>query len=216
MSKRIGAGSGLRLPAAVLLLGLVCGCSEPAADPRADLEADLQGELDVEGYLFTLSEDEDRTTTALTNPAVRDLVTLDQEDAELPLRYTRIQDQGEQPPRTYRSAVLKDGPSLSLVVAEVGTNAVISTTTFPTAGPACFEETEFASLQACIARFNCVNKGALLCEANRTCEPQLAAVTCCLENDQIFSVHLIYPPTSIRCRFKDLVPELEGLVLSRG
>lgn len=215
MSKRIGGGSGLRLPAAVLLLGLVCACSEPAADPRTDLEASLEG-ADVEGYLFALSEDEARTTTSLTNPAVRDLVTLDREDADLPLRYTRIEDQGEEPPKTYRSAVVKDGPSLSLVVAEVGTDAVISTTEFPSAGPACFDETEFASLPACIARFNCLNKGALLCEANRTCEPQLAAVTCCLDNDQDFSVHLIYPPTSIRCQLKDLVLDLEGLVLSQG
>lgn len=215
MSKRIGAGFGLRLPAAVFLLGLVCAYNEPAADPRADLEAALEG-ADVEGYLFTLSEDATGTTTSLTNPAVRDLVTLDREDAELPLRYTRIQDRGEQPPKTYRSAVVKEGPSLSLVVAEVGTKAVISTTTFPTAGPACFDGREFASLEACLTRFDCVNQGRFQCEANRTCEPQPAALMCCLDNGEIYSVHLFYPPTSIRCRFGTLAPKLEGVVLSKG
>ena len=64
-----------------------------------------------------------------------------------------------------------------------------------------------------MADFNCENKGAFLCEANRTCQPQFAALTCCLTNGQAFSVHLVVPPTRLRCLIA--LPDLEGLVLSR-
>lgn len=215
MSERSRPGSGFCLPAAVLLLGLAGSCSQPATDPKADLAASLQG-ADVEGYHFALSEDEAQTTSSLTNGTVRGLITLGRDDADLPLRYTKIEDKQAKTAKTYRSQIVKKGPSLSLVVSEVGTDTVVETKAFPPAGPACQPEGQFDSLEACIARFNCTSKGALLCEANRTCEPQFAALTCCLKNGQIFSVHLIYPPTSIRCQLRELVPDLEGLVLSPG
>ena len=45
------------------------------ADPKADLMNSLKGE-NVEGYLFSFAEEDARTRSALTNKAVRNIITL--------------------------------------------------------------------------------------------------------------------------------------------
>ena len=198
-------------PIALLSFVLLCSCEKTApSDPRGELLGSLKG-ANVEGYLFELKEDEARTTSSLTNPAVRELVQLGQGDSETVVGYTRVEDNRTNAATTYRSEVVKKGESLALEVTDLATDRIVDQGTFPVPGPAC--EPQFETLAACVEQFNCDHKGALLCEANRTCKPQFAALTCCLTNGQIFSVHLVIPPTSRRCLI--VVPDLEGFVLTR-
>jgi hypothetical protein len=87
---------------------------------------------------------------------------------------------------------------------------------FPTPGPACGPPGPFDSVAACLQDFDCTRRGAIQCEANRTCEAQVAALTCCLKNGTILSIHLLIKPTKIQCLLNDLTPDLEGLVLSQN
>lgn len=209
------AARHLRRGVALLALVALCSCrgvtaQEPAQDPRADLIDSLKG-VDVEGYLFSLTESDAQTTASLTNRTANELVTLERGDTTLPLRYTRITE--TEAATTYRSELVKQGDSLTLAVTDLSTNKAIDEWRLPTPGPGC--EPKFESLQACIADFNCNQKGALLCEANRTCDPQFVGLTCCLTDGTAFSVHLVVNPDSPRCKFKDLIPDLEGLVLTQ-
>lgn len=205
---RPGAASYLLI--ALISLGLFCSCDTTTpSDPRAELLGSLKGE-NVDGYLFAFNEDEARTTSSLTNRAVRELVTLGEGDSDLVLGYTRVKDNKANTASTYKSEVTKKDSSLALVVTELETNKVVDRLALPAAGPNCQPPGQFESLSACVDAFECTS-GALLCEANRTCKPQFAALTCCLTNGQIFSVHLVIRPTRIRCLVT--VPDLEGLVL---
>jgi hypothetical protein len=200
-----------RLSVALIALVLVCSCDKSALeDPRGELLDSLEG-ANVEGYLFALKEDAARTTSSLTNRSVQDLVQLGERDTGTVLGYTRVKDNQTKAATTYRSEVVKKDSSLALVVTDLATDKVVDRREFPVPGPAC--EPLFDSLAACVEEFNCTHKGALLCEANRTCEPQFAALTCCLKNGDIFSVHLIIKPTRIRCQI--VVPDLEGFVLTQ-
>jgi hypothetical protein len=213
--KHIKPDSAFYVAVVLVSLSLLWSCAKTTVtDPKGELIGSLKG-AEVEGYFFAMSEDDAQTTSSLTNNVLNDLVTFGKEDANLVLRYTRVKDKKTNAISTYRSEVIKKDTSLTLVVTDLATDKVVEEKPFPAAGPACQPPGEFDSLTACINEFNCTNKGPLLCEANRTCDPQLVALTCCLKNGQIFSVHLIINPDSFRCRFRDLVPDLEGLVLSR-
>jgi hypothetical protein len=214
ITKRIRAASGLYLLMAVL--SLVCSCSRPASDPKGNLIGSLKG-ADVKGYVFALNEDEAQTTSSLTNNAVTRPITLGKGDADLILRYTRVEDIKTKTTNTYKSEVIKKGSSLALVVTEMGTDKVIDNKSFPAAGPTCQPPGTFDSLEACISQFNCADKGAIQCEANRTCKPQFAGATCCLKNGNIFAVDFIIKPNTIRCSILgSLTPDLEGLALSKN
>ena len=198
----------------LVFLSLLSSCAKTTiSDPKGDLVSSLKGH-EVEGYFFSLNEDDVQTTSSLTNNAVHDLITLGKGDASVALRYTRIKDKKTNAVNTYKAEVIKKDASLELVVTELGTNKVVEERAFPAAGPTCQPPGQFDSITACINEFNCASKGPLLCEANRTCDTQFAALTCCLTNGQIFSVHLIIRPDNFRCRFRDLIPDLEGMVLS--
>jgi hypothetical protein len=44
-------------------------------------------------------------------------------------------------------------------------------------------------------------------KANLSCQPQSAALTCCLTNGQAVSVHMIFPPTSFNCLVRAQIPD---------
>jgi hypothetical protein len=213
--KHIRTDIAVYVTVALVLLSLVWSCTKTTiSDPKGDLLSSLKGQ-EVEGYLFSLNEDNAQTTSSLTNNALDSPVTLGKGDSSLVLRYTRVQDKKTNAINTYKSEVIKKDTSLTLLVTELGTNKVVEEKPFPAPGPTCQPPGQFDSLTDCINEFNCANKGPLLCEANRTCDPQFAALTCCLKNGQIFSVHLIIRPDRLICTLRDLVPDLEGLVLTQ-
>ena len=207
------------LTMALLFLGLVCSCKTTTPpNPREELVTSLKG-ANVESYDFATNEDDTQAVASLTNSAVRNLIRLDSGATNLVLRYTRVKDKKTNSTRTYKTEVTKTGTTLTLLVTDFATGEVVSKDTFPAAEIHNTDTTTpgptFDSLEDCIKDFNCKNRGALECEANRTCQDQFAALTCCLKNGQCFSVHLIIRPTSLRCRLRDWIPNLEGLVLTR-
>lgn len=199
------------------LLALLASCQGTTADPRTELARSLKG-ADVEGYAFAMKEDDAFVVATLTNPQARTVLKLG-EAQRIPLQYTRVLDRKTKSTTLYRTDVVRDKSSLALLVTDFATGAVVSRRGFPapqddgTPPPA--TTTGYDSLEQCIADFNCEHGGQLQCQANRTCQDQLAALTCCLKSGDCYSVHLVIKPTSPRCMLKDLVPPIEGVVLER-
>jgi hypothetical protein len=221
--------SAFCLAIALLSLSLVWSCqpappdsgnatpgSTPGAktsDPREELVRSLKG-ANVDGFLFATEEQDNQVVTSLTNSAVRNLITLDKGATNLVLRYTSVKDKKANSTQTTKTEVVKTGNALALQVTDIATGQVVSKDAFPPPGSHVPTGPTFDTLEACIQDFNCTRRGALQCEADRTCKNQFAALTCCLKNGQCFSVHLIIRPTRLRCLVATF-PDLEGLVLSQ-
>jgi hypothetical protein len=204
---------------ALLSLGLLFACKPVKTDPREDLISSLKG-ANVEGFNFSTEENETQAISSLTNSAVRQLVTLDGGTTSLVLRYTSVRDRKTNITKTSKTEVAKSGKELTLQVTDIASGEVIFKQIFPvpephqptgaTSGPPTFD-----TLEACINDFNCTRRGPLECEANRTCQDQYAALTCCLQNGQCFSVHLIIKPTTFKCKLPPVIPDFEGVVFSQ-
>ncbi|HEV7508127.1 MAG TPA: hypothetical protein VGS07_24810 [Thermoanaerobaculia bacterium] len=215
MTRQTRPSALLYLPVALLFLGFLFFLSGPAAadDPKADLITLLRG-ADVDGYTFSMNEDDAVTSSSLTGKGLYDVFTLGKGDADVILRYTSIQDKKTLKTSVYKSEVIKKGTAVNLVITDVAANKVVSNKVFPTPGLSCFPAGQFASLNACIERFRCLYGGNLTCNANLSCDPQFAALTCCLTNGQNFSVHMIFPPTSIACLVRAQTVDVGGLSTS--
>jgi hypothetical protein len=203
----------------LLFLGLVCSCVTMTPDPREELLRSLKG-ANVEGYYFATKDSDTQVIASLTNNAVRNFIKLDSDNTNVVLRYTSVKDKNLNSTRTYKTEITKTGTALTLLVTDITTSEVVTKQTFP--APELHKKADatgrlltFDSLEDCIRDFDCAQSGAFQCDANRTCQPQLVALTCCLNNGQCFSVHLIIRPNTRRCLLGELIPELEGLVLSK-
>jgi hypothetical protein len=202
-----------------LAAGFLFACERPQiTDRKAELIRTLKG-ADVQGYLFSFNEGETQTTTALTNKAVQNVISLGKRDTGVVLQYTRVENNKNDTSKTYMSEITKQNGPLRLIVTDLETNDVIEEGSFPDPEPTCSGEPpgQFDSINACVDAFNCTNRGPLQCEANRTCKNQFAALTCCLKNGSSISVHLIIPPAVLTkaCLLRNLTPELLGVVLSQ-
>jgi hypothetical protein len=211
--------SSRRLTVAVVVIyvgssigALSAGCARSrTGDAKEELIRSLNL-TDVDDYLYSVNEGATQTTSALTNRAAESLITL-RDTTNLVLRYAAVADVKSNTKKLYRSEIRKQGSSLSFVATDLGTNTVVSQTIFPTAGPACFPAGQYDSVTACRAAFQCTPEGCpLQCEANRTCENQVAALTCCLKSGEIYSVHVVFLPDSRRCLARQVTPDLEGVV----
>ena len=210
--------SAFCLVTALVCLASVSSCNTTAPDQKPDARAELIRSLkgaNVDGYVFATRDDESQVLASLTNGAVRNLITIEESATNTVLRYTSVTDKKANTTKTYKAEAVKTGTSLAIVVTDIATGDVLSRDTFPTPQPHGADQPRFDTLEACIKDFDCKNRGALQCEANRTCKDQFAALTCCLTNGQCFSVHLIIRPTSLRCQLLDVIPNLEGLVLTQ-
>ena len=182
------------------------------ADQKQELLRLLKGK-NVKGYHFSLQEDENKVVTSLTNSAVRKPIDLNKAGPALILSYIQVKDKKKKTIRTFKSEVKTDGPNVAIIVRDLVTNRVISKNSFPSPIP---HETGHQTLEQCIQDFRCMHGGELQCEANRTCKDQFAALICCLNNGNCFSVHLVFHPNTLRCQILSNIPPLEGLVLSRA
>jgi hypothetical protein len=181
------------------------------ADQKQELLRKLKGKK-VKGYDFSLQEDENKVVASLTNSAVRKPIDLNKAGVDLILGYTLVKDKKKRTTRTFKSEVKTNGSSVAIIVRALVTNRVFSKNSFPSPTP--HDDTRFETLEKCIQDFRCKHGGELQCEANRTCKTQFAALTCCLNNGNCFSVHLVFHPNSLLCQILSNVPPLEGLVLS--
>ena len=218
ISRLTGCASAFCLVIAVLSLGAVSSCTATGPDLKPDLRAELTRSLKgapVDGYVFATREDDGQVLASLTNSAVRNLITIDGGATNTVLRYTSVTDKKTNTTKTYKAEAVKTGTSLAILVTDIVTGGVLSKDTFPVPEPHASGGPTFDSLEACIKDFDCQRRGAIQCEANRTCKDQFAALTCCLTNGQCFSVHLIIRPTTLRCTLLDVIPNLEGLVFKQ-
>lgn len=186
--------------------------TEPAPDAKADLLTSLKG-ANVEGYDFSVNEDESQVITAMTNGAVRDLIKLDGGTTNMVLRYATVKDKKTNSSRSYKTELVKTGNELTLLVTDFATGAVVTKDRFPPGEP--HPEPTFNNLDECIADFNCKHRAALIAEANRTCKAQFAGLICFFKDGTGVSVHFIFPPTSRRCLLIGTIPDLEGILVSR-
>ena len=200
----------------LFFLGWVGACNNGRTDPKEELLNSLKG-ANVDGYVFATREDNAQVVTSLTNSAVQDIIKLDDGANNVVLRYTSVKDKNTNSTKIYKAEVVKSGTSLSILVTDMATGEAIVKETYapPELPDNPDQRPTFDSLEACIQDFNCTRRGAILCEANRTCKNQTAALTCWLKNGQGFSVHLLIKPTSPKCLLKDLIPDLEGIVLRK-
>jgi hypothetical protein len=191
-------------------LFLVNSCA-PAPTAREELVRSLKG-ANVEGFDFALTEDVNGTVSSLTNREVGSLIGLDTIPG-LVLQYTRVVDKKANSVKTYKTEVEKKERTIAIVVTDIATGAEFSRVTFPPPQPHA-EPMKFRTLQDCIDSFKCAGGDSLQCVANRTCQPQFAALICCLTDGNCFSVHLIFRPTNPLCTLLALVPNFDGLILS--
>jgi hypothetical protein len=183
--------------------------------PKQELLSKLKG-TKVKGYHFSLQEDENKVVASLTNSAVRKPIKLNRARAYLILAYNQVKNKKKRTTRTSKSEVRTEGSDVVIIVRDLITNRVISKYSFPSPTPHHPGHTRFRTLEQCIQDFRCKHGGELQCEANRTCKTQFAAMTCCLTDGSCYSVHLIFPPNSLRCQILSNVPPLEGIVLSQA
>ena len=185
-----------------------------AVSAKEELQRALKG-ANVAGFDFESKEDDTQVTTSFTNSNVKSVIRLDDTTNSVVLKYTSVKDKAKNSTAVYKTEASKSGNAITLLVSDFATGNVVSRDNFPPPGPHTTGGPTFDSLEDCIKDFDCKHKGELQCEANRTCQDQFAALTCCLKNGQCFSVHLIIRPTSPRCQLRGLVPAFEGLVLSK-
>jgi hypothetical protein len=212
------------LVAALLALVLVASCNPPGeqtppkpsptpqSDPKAELTTALKG-ADVSAFDFERKENDTQVVSSFTNRNLKNVVRLEPGTNNIVLKYTSVKDKGRNTTQVSKTELTRSDKTLAIVVTDFNTGAAISKDTFPPPGP--HAGPTFDSLEACIEDFNCKHKGELLCEANRTCKNQYAALTCCLKNGQCFSVHLIIMPTRPLCQLIDLIPNFDSFVLSQ-
>lgn len=212
----INKQTGLCLTIALLSLILVNSCQPPASgakDEKDELVRSLKG-ANVEGFHFATQENESQEVSSLTNSAVSNLIKFDEATTNVVLRYTSIKNKETNTTNTYKTEIVKTGTALDFLITDIATGEAIFKKTLPpitnTDNPPAFD-----SFEACINNFNCKNQSALQCEANRTCEPQFAALICCRTDGQCISVHLVIRPNTTKCKLRDLVPDLDGILVTR-
>ena len=208
--------------AALLALVLVASCNPPTEqtpstpsqpDPKAELTTALKG-ADVSAFDFERKEDDTQVVSSFTNRNLKNVMRVEPGTNNIVLKYTSVKDKGRNTTTISKTELTRSGNALSIVVTDFNTGAAISKDDFPPPRPHDPAGPTFDTLEDCINDFNCKHKGELLCEANRTCKNQYAALTCCLKNGQCFSVHLVIMPTRPLCKLLEVIPNFESFVLS--
>lgn len=210
-----------RLVLLALLSLLVASCKARQTDPREELRRSLKGS-DVNGYVFTFSEDDAGSTAAFTNPGWRHGLALDKVNPHAVLRYTRVWDKKRGTTTTVRAEAVPSGRGVALRVTDLDRNVVLSEKAFAPAarfGSVCTEEQQtYPRLNACLADFNCACRAGLQCEANRRCETILADIECCFIDStgtkRCPHPLLIIKPNTAICEVVGTLPDEGSLVLS--
>ena len=165
-----------------------------------------------------MREDDSQDVASLTSKTVKDLINMDSGPANLVLRFTRVKDKKANTVKILKTEIIKTGKDLTLQVTDIGSNDIVSKNTFTPVAHGSGDggrSQAFDTLADCIRDFDCTRRGALQCEANRTCQDQFAALICCLKNGQCISVHFVIRPTSLRCQLISVIPNVEGFVLTQ-
>jgi hypothetical protein len=202
----------------LLLTAIIYSCTPSAPEKTEDEFLKLSGNPSRDNFIESTTESKDYTIRRFSNISISELLDLNAQKGETILQYTAVTKTGEQPVYTKTIVETKD-KSARLAVVDLSSGKATWEKEFPIVDMKTDSLTRqtYNSLQACIDDFMCKHQCELESLANKTCETQFAALTCCLANNQCFSVHLVFPPTSIRCLIRppfDLPSHLKGLVLA--
>jgi hypothetical protein len=154
----------------------------------------------LENFVDSEIETKDYTVHRMTNMDAQEYVDLSTAKEEVVLQYSAMKKKDGETICT--KTILERKPeSARLAVVDLKTGNTTWEKEFPVKDSPrdSLSLQNFSSLQACIDDFMCKHQCELEQLANKTCEAQFAAITCCLANNQCFSVHLVFQPTSIRC-----------------
>jgi hypothetical protein len=174
-------------------------------------------DADLNGFYYETMDNDAQEIAAMTNSVVAEPIKLDS-DGTVVLRYTRVHDKKANTTTTFKTEAVRAGDQITFQVTDIATGASVMKQTgdFPappavTAGAGCGDNfPPFTSFNDC----TCSLRATLLVEANRTCTPQQAATTCCVDGN-LFSVHLVVMPTRFLCQLGP-VAIMGDLVLFRG
>ncbi len=164
-------------------------------------------------------QDSERTAVVLNNGAVENIVNLGTtQDTTILLGYYSEKTLSKTSVKTYKYEILKRGKRLSMLTTDgngrkVAENHFVNTdqTIDPviTSGVAC----DFSNIiDVCLKKHFCSTE-FLQCKANRTCETQFYGVTCCCPNgNECVSIHWIFEPQRILCKFQTVPVDVPVLV----
>ncbi len=192
-------------------------CNHPAQDPKSQFVHTLKDST-ASAFYYATEETADFKVQTLTSPQASGIIDVLKISLPMTLRYTGVMEGKDHTEVNYKAEIVKKDAGIALVISEMGGKPIweqVLSDRVPVPDTLHVPQAGYDSLAACIADWNCMHRGELECLANKTCQNQYGALTCCLTNGQCFSVHMVFPPTSWRCRLKDLMPNLDGLVMSR-
>ena len=205
--------------ASLLFTAGIIGCTKPTPEMPKDQLHELSGNPSMDNFVESQTESKDYLVRHLNNTTLPEFVDLNSTKGETVIQYTSVTKKGDKP--VYSKTILEQKEkSARLAVVDLQTGKASWEKEFPIGGiiTDSLTLTKFSSLQACIDDFMCKHQCELEALANKTCETQFAALTCCLTNNQCFSVHLVFPPTSFRCLIRppfDFPVYFKGLILPK-
>lgn len=169
-------------------------------DIKAQLVSKLKGEY-VNGFHFAFEEDDKKTVASLSNGAINEIIALEDSASNLIVKYFHVKIKNSKTETIYKLELIKSDEQLSFVSTETVTGRVINTIVVPPhTHPEAHDNHTFDTIGDCIADFDSSDfQVTLQQEANRTCEDQLAHVTCCLTDGSCWSLVLIIKPSSWKC-----------------
>jgi hypothetical protein len=183
-------------------------CGKTPTDPKAELMGALK-DANLDGFYFETSGNDEMDVVSMTNGIVEEPIKMDS-DATVVLRYATVKDKKANTSTTYKFEAIRAGDQLTIQATDIATGASLmkDVKDFPPPPPLTGDTCSpaFNSISDCI----CSQRAALQFEANRTCEPQSGSALCCINGNQLISVHLLVMPTNFRCslintNFDDLV-----------
>ena len=197
----------------------IIGCTKPAPEMPKDQLYELSGNPSKDNFVETELKSKDFVVRRLNNTTLPEFVDLNSAKGETVIQYTSVTKTGDT--AVYTKTILEQKEkSARLAVVDLVTGKATWEKEFPMGGivPDSLTVQKFNTLQACIDDFMCKHQCELEALANKTCETQFAALTCCLTNNQCFSVHLVFPPTSFRCLIRppfDFPVYFKGMILPK-
>jgi hypothetical protein len=203
-----------RFSIGLVALALICSCKTATSDPKKELLAELNG-ANVQGYAFASFEDDANAMASLTNGAIESGLTLAKGDT-LPLRYATLKDKKANTTKTYKTAIVRDGTSLSLLTTDLANSRVIDRQSFPTGpGPDLRNCGTFTACGVAESDYNDNQKPLLQAEANRTCHEVRGGYTCRISPGNCVIVDTFVAPNSPRCEMRRFMVDIDKLSLKR-
>lgn len=190
-----------------ILMAALFSCNDSKVEsPKQELLDAFKDQKIESDFNFETSENDSLTTAAFKNKAISNQIMLTTRDTSLVIGYFSEKNKKTSSSSVHKYELIMHDSAVYIEISDA-TKKIIDKITYPaiidnTGGVTPPVPDGFDSINDCIADFNCTRRGALQCQANKTCSPVGAALLCCLTNGQCFSVHLLITPNIPICSIK--------------